>query len=413
MALTTRPTEAASWEDVTVYAEAIPMIQRGRTDEFSRFEPGQSKVLLRNQDRRFDPSYAAGPYYGNLKPMRRIRAEATWDSVTYPLFNHYLDGFPPQFSAGDGWAEISAQDGFKVLGRCELNTTFPQEVSNERIDRVLDLIGWTTGGAWILDSLTNSQLGVSTILAPVGDRLVFPGQTMIMAETLENANALQHLQDVNLTEMGRLFMTAGGEIVFQGRHYNLSPDRINPRWTFGDDIAGGELPYVQAQMSYDDSRLWNEVRCTRSDGATQTAIDLTSKADYFPIVLAQDRLLAVTDLETADRANWLLAHYKDPKWRITSLELDPEGDDRLWPVVLSAELGDRVRVRRRPFGGELIEFDGFIEQIQFNISAGFRWSVSWQLSQADVAAGQFWQLTDGDDAYEAYSVLGTTTVLGY
>lgn len=93
--------------------------------------------------------------------------------------------------------------------------------------------------------------------------------------------------------------------------------------------------------------------------------------------------------------------------------LDPEGDDRLWPVVLSAELGDRVRIRRRPFGGEMIEFEGFIEQIAFEIAEGFRWRITWGLSQADVAAGVYWQLTNGDDAYAPYSVLGTTTVLGY
>lgn len=413
LALTTRPTETATWEDVTAYTESVPQIQRGRSDEFSRFEPGICRALMRNADRRFDPSYAAGPYYGNLRPMRRIKIEATWDGIVYPLFAGYLDGFPPEFSAGDGWAELSAQDGFKVLGRCELNSAMPQELSSDRVNRVLDLIGWTTGNCWVLDSLTNSQLGVSTILAPNGDRLVFPGQTTVMAETLEAANALQHLQDVTLTEMGRLFMAAGGEIIFQGRHYNLSPDRMAPRWTFGDDLSGDELPYVNAKFSYDDSRLWNEVRCTRVDGVTQTAIDLTSKADYFPIVLPQDRLLAVNDLEMTDRANWLLAHYKDPQWRLESLEIDPEGDDRLWPVALSAELGDRVRVRKRPFGGELMQFDGFIEQIQFRIAEGFRWSVTWQLSQADVAAGQYWQLTDGADAYAPYSVLDSTTILAY
>jgi len=300
-----------------------------------------------------------------------------------------------------------------VLGRCELNTSLPQELSSERINRVLDLIGWTLGASWVLDSPTNSQLGTSTILAPNGDRLIHVGKSLVMAETLENANALQHLQDVALTEMGRLFMAADGSVVFQDRHYNLAPDRKDPRWTFGDDLAGGELPYVEAKLSFDDQRLWNEVRCTRCDGITQTVTDLSSKLDYFPIVLSQDRLLATTDLEMADRANWLLLHYKQPRWQIRTLELDPEGDDNLWPVVLSAELGDRVRVRMRPMGGEMIQFDGFIEQISFEITEGFRWRATWQLSQADVAAGQVWQLTDGNDAYAPYSVLGTTTVLGY
>ncbi len=410
LALSTRPTEAPTWIDVTASTQGVPHIRRGRPHDLAEMEPGSGCVELDNRDRRFDPAYAAGPYYGNLKPMRRIKIKASWDGVTYDLFTGYVDGWPPEFSVGDGWVKVEAHDGFKCLGRCELNTSFAQQLSSERIDAVLNAVSWTTGAAWVLDSLTNSQLDATTMLGPVGDRLIMIGNTTVQADVLENANALQHLHEVAQAENGLLFMGRDGAVIFQNRHYRLAPEQMTPRWTFGDDLTS-ELPYVDAKLSYDDSDVYNDVRMTRRDGTTQAVMDSASQLDYFPITLTQDRLLAASDLEMLDRAFWLLGQKKQPRWRITSLRLDPEGDDRLWPVVLQAELGDRIRVRQRPFGGALVEGEYHIKHIEINISEDFRWSVEWQLSPADMT--KYWHVSDGGDEFADYAILGTTTVLSY
>lgn len=412
LALSTRPTEAPTWVDVTSYLRGIPSIRRGRGTWLGPVEPGTASALLDNADRRFDPSYAAGPYYGNLKPMRRIRLSAIWSGLTYPLFTGYVDGWPPEFTVGDGWVEVRATDGFKVLGRIELNTAYPEQLSHERVNAVLDTIGWTTGNAWILGSATNGQLGVSTVLAPAGDRTIMTGNTTVQAETLEATRALDHLQQIAQTENGLFLVARDGSMVFQNRHYRLKPDQTTPLWTFGDDLAGGELPYVRADMCFDDGELANDVRCTRNGGTTQVATDTASQLDYFPVTLAEDRLLATTDLEMLARANWLLAKRKQPAWRVRTLTLDPEGTDELWPIVLRAEIGDRVRVRRRPFGGAVMEGEYHIGHIQINVSSDeFRWSVVWELSPADMT--KYWHVSDGADAFAAYAVLGTTTVLAY
>lgn len=51
--------------------------KRGRQHELDQIEAGTGTITVRNTDRRFDPTNAAGPYYGKLLPMRRLRLRWT------------------------------------------------------------------------------------------------------------------------------------------------------------------------------------------------------------------------------------------------------------------------------------------------------------------------------------------------
>jgi hypothetical protein len=90
---------SVSWTDVTAYVREFS-IRRGRTDEYGAYAPGTLSVRLNNHDRRFDPENSAGPYSGNLLPMRRIRVRAT-QGGTRTLFVGYVTGWP------QSWEEIS------------------------------------------------------------------------------------------------------------------------------------------------------------------------------------------------------------------------------------------------------------------------------------------------------------------
>lgn len=49
-----------TWTDVTEYVQGVS-IQRGRSNELDDFSTGSATIVLENNDRRFDPEYAAGP----------------------------------------------------------------------------------------------------------------------------------------------------------------------------------------------------------------------------------------------------------------------------------------------------------------------------------------------------------------
>ena len=110
---------APTWTDVTSYVRNI-QTSRGRTDDWQNFDSGNATVVLDNRDRRYDPTYAAGPYYGNLLPRRQIRIDATTDSVTYyNIFVGFIDGWPVNLTnAGfDSTVTINCYDALGLLAQ--------------------------------------------------------------------------------------------------------------------------------------------------------------------------------------------------------------------------------------------------------------------------------------------------------
>ena len=70
---TTGPFTTPVWVDISAYWMRDAEVSGGRQSELPEFSPSRMSVALNNSDRRFDPAYSAGPYYGNLKPRRPIR----------------------------------------------------------------------------------------------------------------------------------------------------------------------------------------------------------------------------------------------------------------------------------------------------------------------------------------------------
>jgi len=74
---TTGPFAVPTWVAETARARALSTF-RGRQQELDVVQPGTATVELDNSARRFDPNNAAGPYFGNLLPGRRVRIRATY-----------------------------------------------------------------------------------------------------------------------------------------------------------------------------------------------------------------------------------------------------------------------------------------------------------------------------------------------
>ena len=118
------------WTDVSADVDNLST-RRGRNRELGAFETGTLNVVLRNETRKYDPENAAGPYYGNLRPNRRIRIRATYNAVTYPVFQGYVDQITQEYQGPNGaQTTISASDLFKILNRVELlSSVYAAEVN--------------------------------------------------------------------------------------------------------------------------------------------------------------------------------------------------------------------------------------------------------------------------------------------
>lgn len=389
IAFATDPGAVPTWTDVSAYVRSaaspqLARIRRGRQHELARFDAGTAELRLDNADRRFDPTNAASPLYPNVQVTRRGRISATWSGTTYDLFDGYADAWPPEWpSPLDAEVFVPFTDGFKALALPKLSGSWPQERSDLRVARVLDAASW-----------------------PAADRDLSTGQSEVQAVTASATPALEHLQAVALTESGRLFLSGDGSVVFHDRHRGYKSPYDASLGTFGDDHAGGELPYSNLQPTLDDLDLWNSVVVTRTGGTAQTATDATSVARHFERTLTQGGTLQTSDNEALAAAQYWLSRYKDPLFRMRGIELRPQSDDNLWPHALGREIGDRITLRRRPpGGGAAIDIECLIEGIEHDIQTT-EWVTRWRLSPADVQ--EYWILNS-----LTLSVLGSTTKLAY
>ena len=100
---TNTPLETSpTWVDISQYLRTSPQVatNRGRSREGVSFPHGTMTVTLSNRDRRFDPLFAAGPYFGQLKPRRQVRLRAVWSATSYTIFTGWVSGWPQDYGAG-------------------------------------------------------------------------------------------------------------------------------------------------------------------------------------------------------------------------------------------------------------------------------------------------------------------------
>jgi hypothetical protein len=105
-----------TWSDITTYVRSVST-SRGRTDDWQNFDSGSATLVLDNRDRRFDPTYTAGPNYGNLQPRRQIRvtADAGTGSGYVALFRGFVDGWPVRLSQA-GFDSTVTITAYETLG---------------------------------------------------------------------------------------------------------------------------------------------------------------------------------------------------------------------------------------------------------------------------------------------------------
>jgi len=117
-----------TWTDVTAYCRGFDT-SRGVPDDWTFQADGSASVVLSNRDRRFDPFYTSGPYYGKLLPRRQIRIRATSGATTYDVFRGFIAGWPPEWTeAGkDSTVTLSCFDALQLLGSSSLPADWSED----------------------------------------------------------------------------------------------------------------------------------------------------------------------------------------------------------------------------------------------------------------------------------------------
>src|SRR5688572_9114070 len=91
----TNPLDTPSWVQVPG-CRAITANRR-RQNEVDPIQAGTASIVLDNRDRRFDPLHSGGPNYGDVLPMQRFRIRATYDAVTYDVFQGFVESWDQSY----------------------------------------------------------------------------------------------------------------------------------------------------------------------------------------------------------------------------------------------------------------------------------------------------------------------------
>lgn len=255
------------------------------------------------------------------------------------------------------------------------------EATGTRVGRVLNYVGW-----------------------PTEPRDLDTGSSTVGANDLSGGSALDYLQTLFDTEQGQMYMGLDGplsgkgtfDFVWRQRGALITASRSNTsQATFTDS---GTLKYADLELSYDETKVANDARVSRSGGAEQTASNLDSQGKYFKRTYEKSGLLYASDNDSFDHATWAVNRYKDPKTRVEAIVIKPmRSPSNLWPQVLGREIGDRVTVTRQSVSKEVI-----IEGIEHDYD-GEDWTTTFRCSPADL--GPYWCLDD-----TTLSVLDSTTI---
>lgn len=229
--------------------------------------------------------------------------------------------------------------------------------TGDRVDRVLNLIGW-----------------------PSGDRSIEAGaSTLGAAANIEGFTALDHLLAVEQTEQGRFFISGAGDATFYGRNHETS---LTVQASFDDGENDG------LEFDYSDANITNDMTVTRAGGLPQRAVDQTSIDAYWRHSDDMSGLLYATDSEALAMAQWRVANYAEPVMRPTNLRFKPLINlSNVYPKVLMRELGDRIEVTKTTPAGGSVVVDAVIEGIEHQFAGGMDWRTSWNLSP--IVSGQF------------------------
>ena len=338
--------------DVTDKVKSVA-IQRGKNRQLDQFDQGLANVVFDNNDRTFDPEYAASPYFGQIVPKRQIRISSGGVVQFAGLIDDWNLTYDPN---GDSLAAAACSDATSAFATQTIGTrTNSVQKSGERIDAILDLpeIDW-----------------------PAALRDIDTGQMTLGADTIaDNTNALAYLRLIERSEPGAFFVGKSGNVVFRDRIQAATSAGV----TLADDGTG--IPYLGMKVQYGSELLANEIVLTSAITSTESiALDLESIDTYGIFNLTREGLLINDDTDLSSLATFFASKFAQPEYRFESVdvlidELSPANQ----AAMLALELGDVVSIKFTPNAitpsiekqAEIIRIDQSIDTENHIMTLGF------------------------------------------
>lgn len=318
-------------EDVSEWVQSV-IINRGRSDQFESFRAGTMTMTLLNNDRRFDPINEDSPYWDSgterskVTPRRRVQVIA--DNIS--LFTGRITDIDIEYDQQLSTVTIYAADDFVKLANAAIGPalTPPEELSGERVTRILDL---------------------PEIDFPAAQRSIDTGVATVGSYTIDsNTNAADYLARVAAAEQGLFFCKGDGTLRFRNRtstQFGTADVQFVDRST--DPVLLG-MPYQGVSVIYGSEFLYNRVQVQTVTGTVQTAEDTASQDEYGVITLTLTDSLLASDSDALHLAESLLSIYKTPDYRFNDLSCLVSALDAYDRYsVMNLDMGDLISISRK------------------------------------------------------------------
>lgn len=220
--------------------------------------------------------------------------------------------------------EVAFFDGYHVnatdIANLYAAATAPWEgdTTGARIHRVLDLIGW-----------------------PAELRRIDPGTTTMLAANPEGQSVLAHLQEVEATEGGRLFIGPHGEVVF---HDQVTCSQRGSGPVLYDDATSGVNILGDGFRVTNDTQYLYTKASVAAPAGQQDYTDTTKAARYGTRAWS-GQVSTRTGQEAYLRGVRMVERYKVPRPRVGAWRVAPEKRPADWASILWQRLGDTARLQ--------------------------------------------------------------------
>ena len=361
-------------------------IDRGRDRFLDEMMVGVAQVSANNYTRVWDPTYSAGPYFGNIRPGKRV----TFATNGVTIFDGLIDDLNYQYPIdGDSTVEFDVADALASLGSAEFDewVTTPGDSPAERLTAICDRSEVNFPATRNFD-----DGGSSTTLQ--GDYVSW------------GSNVLNYAQLVAKCDLGQFFASKDGVLTYysKSRNYTAIGQPV-----FTDDLTADptSIPYSAVELDYGTEVLYNRVSVDPYGMERQTVTDATSITTFQKVwSLSLSALPLEDETQAYALASYILVQYANPVTRVSSITVDLhylETADQ--GKVLALDIGSVTRVKYTPNKtGTAVDQFVVIEGISHLIGAGGTFhSVTFKFTKLnDGYAGSDFIL---DDAF--YGVLDT------
>ncbi len=203
------------------------------------------------------------------------------------------------------------------------------------------------------------------------------------AYSLVGTNAMDGINQVASNHTAMVAAMADGALVFTHRWGLFNKLAVA---VLGDsnDPHDGQIPSTQATgFGFDNTFLYNTDQITQQNGPTSSitviANDFTSQHEFFVRSAPARSIATMSLLDVYDVANWEIAKYSQPAFRISQITLDASANPSIFTALLTIKQGDVVSVIRNPLGGAPINIITMVQKVS-HVIGPHTWQTTYQLS---------------------------------